>query len=354
MKGLVLSGGKGTRLRPITYTSSKQLIPVANKPVLFYVLEDISRAGIKDVGIIVGESAKEIKEAVGNGSRWGINVSYIYQEEPLGLAHAVMIAEDYLKESPFIMYLGDNILKEGVSSFVKKFAQTDADAMILLAQVPNPQDFGVAEIKDDKVVRLIEKPKVPPSNFALVGIYLFTSVIFKAVKQLKPSWRNEYEITDAIQYLIENNYKVEPQFVNSYWKDTGKVEDILEVNRLILEDISCEIKGMVDSKSEISGKVNIGEGSKVIASTIRGPVIIGENVIINNSFIGPFTAIGDSTQIIHSEIENSIIMTNCKIIRLHKRIEGSLIGRDVEIKKEIKPPKAYRFMLGDNSKIGIY
>lgn len=354
MKGLVLSGGKGTRLRPITYTSSKQLIPVANKPVLFYVLEDISKTGIKDVGIIVGESANEIKETVGNGSKWQLNVTYIYQEEPLGLAHAVMISEDFLKDSSFVMYLGDNILKEGISSFVNKFNQSKADAMILLAKVPNPQDFGVAVIKNDKVVQLIEKPKEPPSNYALVGIYLFTSVIFTAVKQLKPSWRNEYEITDAIQYLIENNYNIEPHFVNSYWKDTGKVEDILEVNRLILEDLHCEILGTIDGKSEISGKVNIGAGTKIISSTIRGPVIIGESAYINNSFVGPFTSIGDSTHIIHSEIENSIVMTNSKIISLSKRIESSLIGRDVEIRKDKKPPKAYRFMLGDNSKIGIY
>ncbi len=313
MKGLVLSGGKGTRLRPITYTSSKQLIPIANKPVLFYVLEDISNAGIKDVGIIVGESSKEIKEAVGNGDKWNINITYIYQEEPLGLAHAVMISKDFLNDSSFVMYLGDNILKEGISAFVNKFSNSKSDAMILLAKVPNPQDFGVAEIKDNKVIRLIEKPKEPPSNYALVGIYLFTPVIFEAVKQLKPSWRNEYEITDAIQYLIEKNYIVEPNFVNSYWKDTGKVEDIIEVNRLILEDIPFDVKGTIDNKSEISGKVNIGVGSKIISSTVRGPVIIGENTFIKNSFIGPFTSIGDTSQIINSEIENSIM---CDIFNL--------------------------------------
>ncbi|OGF62732.1 MAG: glucose-1-phosphate thymidylyltransferase [Candidatus Fischerbacteria bacterium RBG_13_37_8] len=354
MKGLILSGGKGTRLRPITYTSAKQLIPIANKPVLFYVLEDVSRAGIKDVGIIVGDSAKEIMDAVGDGQKWNLNITYIQQNEPLGLAHTVMISEKFLRGSPFVMYLGDNLLKEGISSFVNNFDSSQAQAMILLAEVNNPQEFGVAELKNGKVVRLIEKPQNPPSNYALVGIYLFTDIIFDAVKQLKPSWRNEYEITDAIQYLIDKGFTVEPHIVKSYWKDTGKLEDILEANRLILEDIASDIQGSIDEKSTIIGKVCIGTGAKIISSTIRGPAIIGENAYIKNSFIGPFTSIGNATQIINSEIENSILMSHSKIIRLRKRIEDSLIGKGVEIKRETKPPKAYRFMIGDHSQIGIY
>ena len=354
MKGLVLSGGKGTRLRPLTYTSAKQLIPIANKPCLFYVLEDISQAGIKEVGIIVGDSAKEIKEAVGDGSLWNIHITYIKQDEPLGLAHTVMISEDFLRGSPFVMYLGDNILKEGISTLVHNFKPSKANATILLAEVPNPQQFGVAELKDGRVIRLIEKPKVPPSNYALVGVYIFDDTIFEAVKQLKPSFRNEYEITDAIQYLIDKGHTVEPHIVSGYWKDTGKLEDILEANRIILEDIKKDIQGIIDAKSTLSGKIIIGSGTNIVGTTIRGPVIIGENAYIKNSFIGPFSSIGNYAQIVNSEIENSIIMSNSKILDLRRRIEGSLIGKDVEIKREKKPPKAYRFMIGDNSQIGIY
>ncbi len=354
MKGLILSGGKGTRLRPITYTSAKQLVPIANKPVLFYVLDDLANSGIKDIGIIVGETAKEIMEAVGDGSSWGARVNYIKQEEPLGLAHAVMIAEEYLKGSKFVMYLGDNILREGIANIVNEFRTSDANCIILLAEVENPQQFGVAELKDGRVIRLVEKPKEPPSNYALVGVYMFDDKIFEAVKQLKPSARGEYEITDAIQYLINKSYIVRPYIVNSWWKDTGKLEDILEANRLILDDINKDVKGRVNGKSELSGKIIIEAASVVLNSTIRGPVIIGNNSLIKNSFIGPYTSIGDNVQIINSEIENSIIMGNSKIINLRRRIEGSLIGKDVEIRRERKPPKAYRFMVGDNSKIGIY
>lgn len=354
MKGLILSGGKGTRLRPITYTSAKQLIPIANKPVLFYVLEDLANSGIKDIGIIVGDTAKEIQEAVGDGSNWGARVNYIFQEQPLGLAHAVMIAEDYLKDSKFVMYLGDNILKEGIKNIVKEFMRCNSNCVILLAEVENPQQFGVAELKDGKVVRLIEKPKHPPSNYALVGVYMFDNKIFEAVKQLKPSGRGEYEITDAIQYLIDKSYIVRPYIVNSWWKDTGKLEDILEANRLILDDINKDIRGKVNEKSELSGKIIIEEDSVILNSTIRGPVIIGKGSLIKNSFIGPFTSIGNNVLIINSEIENSIVMANSKILNLRRRIEGSLIGKDVEIKREKKPPKAFRFMIGDNSQIGIY
>jgi len=354
MKGLVLSGGKGTRLRPLTYTSAKQLIPIANKPCLFYVLEDLARAGIKEIGIIVGDAEKEIREAVGDGSRWNTNITYIKQDEPLGLAHTVIISEKFLRGEPFVMYLGDNILKEGIATLVQNYKHSGANAAILLAEVPNPQQFGVAELKDGKVVRLIEKPKIPPSNYALVGVYMFDDTIFEAVKQLKPSWRNEYEITDAIQYLIDKGFTVEPHIVSGYWKDTGKLEDILEANRIILEDINKNIQGTVDSKSTLSGKIIIGTTTKIIGTTIRGPVIIGENAFIKNSFIGPFTSIGNSVQIVNSEIENSIIMSNSKILGLRRRVEGSLIGKDVEIKRENKPPKAYRFMVGDNSQIGIY
>ncbi len=350
---MILSGGEGTRLRPITHTSAKQLVPVANRPILFYGIEALKEAGIKDIGIIVGSTEEEIRQAVGDGSSLGVKVTYIRQEAPLGLAHAVLTAEEYLGETPFVMYLGDNLIKEGIANLVERFKNVQPDALILLAHVLEPQRFGVARLEGDKVVELIEKPKVPPSDLALVGVYMFKKVIFEAARSIKPSWRNELEITDAIQYLIENGYQVESHIINGWWKDTGRLEDLLEANRMVLEDIEPHCAGHVDAESQVFGRVVIEEGAEVINSIIRGPAIIGKQARIVNSFIGPFTSIYYEVLVENSEIEHSIVMEKSRISHIRGRIEDSLIGKNVEIDRSPMRPKALRLMLGDNSKIGL-
>lgn len=353
MKALVLSGGKGTRLRPITHTSAKQLIPIANKPILFYVLESIKNSDIDEVGIVVGDTKEEIKSAVGDGKKWGIKVTYIEQEAPLGLAHAVKISRKFLGDDEFIMYLGDNLIKSGITELVQVFKKKRPNAQILLAKVPHPEQFGVAKLKDDKVVRLEEKPKKPESNLALVGVYMFDKNIFKAVNSIKPSKRGELEITDAIQYLIDNGFTVSPYVINGWWKDTGKVDDILEANSLVLESLKTNIFGSVDSKSKIEGKVTIGKNAKIINCNIRGPVIIGENTTILNSYIGPFSSVYHNVLIENSEIEHSIVLENSEIKDI-KRLEDSLIGQNVKIYRTDKKPKAYRIVVGDSSKVEIF
>jgi len=353
MKGLILSGGKGTRLRPLTFTQAKQLVPVANKPVLFYGIEALRDAGILEIGIIVGDTKAEIKAAAGDGSAWGVRITYIEQEAPLGLAHAVMIAEDFMAGQPFVMYLGDNILKTGIVSFVREFEETKPNSLILLTEVPDPSLFGVAELKNGKIVRLVEKPKEPKSNLALVGVYLFDRAIFEAVKAIKPSWRNELEITDAIQYQIEHGYTVHPHLVSGWWKDTGKLEDMLEANRLILETIQSHSEGTVDAASRVSGPSVIERGVVVRNSTIRGPVIIGAGSEIADSYIGPFTAIGAKCRILGTEIEHSIVLEGSEIRDIGARIDASLIGREAKIYKCPPMPSTFRFMVGDKCEIGI-
>ncbi|MCX5778243.1 MAG: glucose-1-phosphate thymidylyltransferase [Elusimicrobia bacterium] len=352
MKALVLSGGKGTRLRPITHTSAKQLVPVANKPILFYGLESLALAGIREVGIIVGETKNEIQAAVGNGEKWNLNITYIEQEAPLGLAHAVKIAQPFMGDDDFVMYLGDNLLKDGLTDLVAEFQKNRPNAQILLSRVPNPQQFGVAELNGNTVVRLEEKPVSPRSDLALVGVYLFDKNIFKAVNAIKPSARGELEITDAIQYLIDKGYTVHPHIVSGWWKDTGKLEDMLEANRLILETKLPENAGTVDSASRIEGKVVLERNAQVINSSIRGPAIIGENTRIVNSYVGPFTSIYYGCHIENCEIEHSIILENSSIKDI-KRLEDSLIGQNVKISKTDKKPAAYRMMLGDSSAVEI-
>jgi glucose-1-phosphate thymidylyltransferase len=353
MKGLILSGGKGMRLRPLTFTQAKQLVPVANKPVLFYGIEALKEAGITEIGIVVGDTKDEIKEAAGDGSGWGIRISYIEQEAPLGLAHAVKISAGFLGDEPFIMYLGDNILKSGIKSLVEEFKEKKPNSLILLTEVPNPQLFGVAELNDGKVVRLVEKPKKPMSNLALVGVYMFDFHVFEAVDAIKPSWRGELEITDAIQYMVEHGYEVHPHLVTGWWKDTGKIEDILEANRLILESIVGKIQGKVDEASKINGQIIIEEGVVVQNSVIRGPAIIGRESEIIDSYIGPFTSIQERCKIIQTEIEHSIVLEGSEIRDVGSRIDESLIGRDVKIYKCLPKPSAYRLIVGDKSEIGI-
>jgi len=353
MKALVLSGGAGTRLRPITHTSAKQLIPIANKPILFYGLEAIAAAGITEVGIIVGDTHAEIEEAVGDGSLFGIKPTFIKQDAPLGLAHAVKIAEDFMAGEPFLMYLGDNLIKDNLGQLVGEFEKTGCNSLILLAHVPNPTAFGVAELAGDgSGKKLVEKPEEPPSDLALVGVYLFDSKIFEAVKNIKPSWRNELEITDAIQYLIENGYKVHHHVIKEWWKDTGKLEDLLEANRMELEAIERRIDGEVDEKSRIDGKVVVEKGAKIIGSDIRGPAVIGKDALITKSYVGPFTSISFGVSIENSEIEHSIVCEN-SVIRDMKRIEDSLIGKGVQIVRSTSRPAAHRIMVGDSSRIEI-
>ena len=356
MKGLILSGGKGTRLRPLTYTSAKQLVPVANKPVLFFGIESIVDAGITDLGIIVGDTKDEIRAAVGDGSHFGARVTYIEQDAPRGLAHAVMIAEDYLGQEPFVMYLGDNLIAGGIKSLVEEYQTLGCNAQILLAEVPNPQQFGVAELHDDgkRIKRLAEKPKHPRSNLALVGVYMFDPNIFESVKRIKPSARGELEITDAIQDLIDRGFEVHPHKVRGWWKDTGKLEDMLEANRIVLETLDLHRgSGEVGHGSTIEGRVALGEGVELIDSLVRGPAVLGAGSRLENAFVGPYTSIGDDCTLVSCEIENSIVLAGSEIRDITRRIDGSLVGRNVRIKKTDIKPKAYRFMLGDNSEIGI-
>ena len=353
MKGLILSGGKGTRLRPLTYTSAKQLVPVANKPVLFYGIEALVEAGIRSIGVVVGDTADEIRAAVGDGSPWGIDVTYIEQDAPRGLAHAVLISQDFIKDDPFVVYLGDNLLNKSIRPFVQQFVKERPAAQILLAHVPDPQMFGVAELDGNRVVRLIEKPAKPQSDLALVGVYMFGSEIFDSVQQIKPSFRNELEITDAIQHLIDKGLMVTPHIVDGWWKDTGKLEDILEANRLILEMMESRIDGEIDSDSRIEGNVIIEKGAQIKQSTVRGPAIIGARTQIINGYVGPFTSIMNDVEITDSEIEHSIVMEHSIISELGNRITDSLIGRNVRIYRQPVKPSAYRFMLGDNSEVGV-
>ena len=353
MKGLILSGGKGTRLRPLTYTSAKQLVPIANKPVLFYGIEALAAAGIRDIGIVVGDTQNEIRAAVGDGSRWSVHVTYIEQDAPRGLAHAVKISQDFIGSDPFVMYLGDNLLNKGITGFVQEFARDRPSAQILLAKVPDPQMFGVAELREGRVVRLIEKPKEYIGDLALVGVYLFGPEVFESVGRIRPSFRNELEITDAIQDLIDHGLTVRPQIVDGWWKDTGKLEDMLEANRLILETFEQRIDGVVDEDSRIEGKVVIEPGAVVERSVIRGPAIIGCKARIVHAYVGPYTSIMNDVEIQDTEIEHSIVLEGSSLRDLANRVTDSLIGKNVRIYRVPRKPSAYRFMLGDNSEVGI-
>jgi glucose-1-phosphate thymidylyltransferase len=354
MKGLILSGGKGTRLRPLTYTRAKQLIPVANKPVLFRVIEAIRDAGITDIGIVVGHTAEEIKAAVDNGDRWGAKITYIYQDQPLGLAHAVKVSQDFLGDDRFVMFLGDNVIEGGISVLIQQFAESAWNSQIVLTPVEQPEHYGVAELNGEgRIVRLIEKPKQPPSNLALVGVYMFDHNIHKAVDSIAPSWRGELEITDAIQWLVERDYKVYPYVHRGWWIDTGKMEDLLQANSLVLEELEPKIEGNVDEKSTVDSRVTIQAGAEIVNSVVRGPAIIGERTRIVNSYVGPFTSIYHDVTIEDSEIERTIVLENSVIRDIPARIQDSLIGRDVALTRTSTRPKAYKLSLGDHSRVGI-
>ena len=356
MKGLILSGGKGTRMRPITHTAAKQLLPVANKPILFYGIEAIKSAGINEIGIIISpETGPAVRVAVGDGERWGVKIEYIVQEEPLGLAHAVKTARPFLKDDTFVMYLGDNLIKDGVAPLVKRFEESHVDAFILLKEVSNPSAFGVAQLdKDGRIICLEEKPAKPKSNLALVGVYLFNKNIHTAIDEIKPSPRGELEITDAIQKLLEKKFQIGSYILQSWWLDTGKKDDMLEANRVVLDEMTdVSMLGDIQNGSKISGRVHIGKGSIINACTVRGPAMIGENCVIEHSYIGPFTSIGDETKVTHAELEYCIVRENCQILDFHGRIEDSLLGANVELTRGQHKPVAYRLMLGDDSKVEV-
>jgi glucose-1-phosphate thymidylyltransferase len=354
LKGLILSGGRGTRLRPITFTSAKQLVPVANKPVLFYGIEAMAAAGIRDVGIIIApETGDEIREAAGDGSQFGVRIEYIVQDEPAGLAHAVLTAEPFLGDSPFVMYLGDNLLQGGMEELVQDFREHEPEALILLTPVPDPQNYGVAELgADGAVVRLVEKPPEPATDLALVGVYMFTRLIHDAARAIEPSARGELEITDAIQWLVDGGRRVEPHIVRGWWKDTGRLDDMLEANRLILDTVVRKVEGELH-EAEIHGRVVVEEGARLERATVRGPAIIGAGALVRDAYIGPYTAVGRGCVIEGAEVEHSILLEGSSVRHLDGRMESSLLGRDVAISRGDRQPRAYRFMVGDKSEIGI-
>ena len=354
LKGLILSGGAGTRLRPITHTSAKQLVPVANKPVLFYGIEALVEAGVTEIGIIIApETGDEIREAAGDGSQFGAEITYIVQDKPAGLAHAVLTAEEFIGGSPFVMYLGDNLLADGLRGLVATFRESEPDALILLTPVEDPSSYGVAELDGDRIVRLVEKPKDPPSNLALVGVYLFQPAIFEAARGLEPSWRGELEITEAIQSLIEDGHKVQSEVVSGWWKDTGQLADMLEANRLVLEEVEPSLEGEIDEASKVEGRVVLEAGAKVSNSTVRGPAVIGAGARIEGAYVGPYTSIGEDVRICRSEIEHSIVLAGSVVEDLGTRMEASLLGREVKLTRSDGMPRTLRMLVGDKCEIKI-
>lgn len=354
MKGLILSGGTGSRLYPLTYSNAKQLIPLANKPILFRVIEAIRDAGITEIGIVVGSTGGRIRDAVGDGIRWGVKITYIQQDKPLGLAHAVKVSQPFLGDDRFVMFLGDNVIEGGISPLIAQFADSEWNSQIVLTKIEHPEQYGVAELgEDNRIVRLVEKPKVPPSNLALVGIYMFDSNIFRAVTAIKPSWRGELEITDAIQWLVDQKYAVHPYVHSGWWIDTGAPGDLLEANDLVLEEIDYGIDGYVDRESTVGRRVKIEQGAEIINSVVRGPSIIGKNARIVNSYIGPFTSVNHGVVIENSEIEHSVVLEKSQIKDIGTRIQDSLIGRDVIISRSPFKPKALKLTLADHSQVGI-
>ncbi len=353
LKGLILAGGTGSRLRPLTYTGAKQLLPVGNRPILFYAVDDMVRAGITEIGVVVGETGPLVRDALGDGTRFGCRFTYLPQASPLGLAHAVKIARPFLGSQPFLMVLGDNLLRGGVASLVERFAATRPAAAVLLTRVDDPRQFGVAVVESGRVVRLVEKPTEPPSNLALVGVYCFDAEVHEAVAHLEPSWRGELEITDAIQWLLDHDQAVDAAEVTGWWKDTGRPEDVLDANRLILEDLEPRLEGSVDGESQLTGRVTVEAGARIERSTLRGPAIIGKDAVIVDSYVGPYTSIGDGVELRGVEIELSVVLPESRLENIEGRIDQSLIGGRVTVRGRRGRPHTVRLVVGDQSRIEI-
>jgi glucose-1-phosphate thymidylyltransferase len=353
VKALIASGGRGTRLRPITHTRNKHLIPVANKPILHYAIEAVAAAGIRDIAIVVNADSDEVQRAIGEGDRWGVSITYIPQETPGGLAQVVALAEEFMGGEPFIFYLGDNMVVGGVRHFVEEFSRSGCNCFLTLSRVKDPERFGVPELRDGRIVSIEEKPKVPKSSYAVAGIYLYDHHIFEAVRAIRPSARGELEISDAHQMLIQKGLSVGYAEITGWWKDTGKPTDLLEANRLVLDNIVPAVHGTVDERSTMAGKVVIEKGARVVNSVIRGPAIIGEHCLVEDAFVGPFTAVGNNTVIRKSEVEYSIILRDCKILNVGIRLEGSILGNDVEVVEGSGKPRVHRFMIGDQSRVEV-
>lgn len=353
MKALIASGGRGTRLRPITHTRNKHLIPIANKPILHYAIEAVASAGIRDVVIVVNADSDEVQRVIGSGEAWGVRITYVPQAQPGGLAQVVALAEPAIGREKFIFYLGDNMVVGGVKRFVDEFEASRCNCFLTLSRVPDPERFGVPEIRDGRIVGVEEKPKHPKSDYAVAGIYLYDHHIFEAVRAIAPSARGELEISDAHQYLIDQGLAVGFTEITGWWKDTGKPNDLLEANRLILDNITPAIHGSVDDRSHVAGKVVVGRGAKIINSVVRGPAIIGAECVIEDSYIGPFSSVGDKTRVRKSEIEYSIVLRDCLIQDVGIRLEGCIIGNDVEIVRAAGKPLVHRFLIGDQSRIEL-
>ena len=363
MKGVLLAGGRGSRLRPITHTMTKHLIPLANKPILYHGLEALRDAGIKDLAIVVGckhpdfpgslDTRPEIEEAVGDGSRWGLRVCYLEQDAPRGIAHAVWITRDFVGDDPFVVFLGDNFVPSGIADFTREFELCRPNAMILLCQVPNPQDFGVAELREGRVVGLEEKPKQPKSDLALVGVYLFDHHLWQAIPNIKPSWRGELEITHAIQWLIDQGLQVQAHTVRGWWKDTGTLADLLEANRTVLDSLEHRLEGKLDEASRVLGRVVVEPGAELVRSTISGPAIIGTGCRVVDSFLGPYVSVGPGVVVEESELANSIVLEGATISRIPGKIMDSLIGKEARITRSSHKRSSWQFMLGDKSQVTV-
>jgi len=355
MRGVILSGGKGSRLRPLTYTGAKQLVPIANKPILFYGIEQLVEAGVEEIAIVVSpETGDQVRAATGDGGRFGARIRYVTQPEPRGIAHAIRLCREMTGDAPFVTFLGDNFLTHGIVPYAQAFLGSGADAGVLLKQVPDPREFGVARFEGERLVQVVEKPKDPPSDLAVIGIYFFTPCVYEAIDALQPSARGEYEVTDTIQWLIDSGRNVRADVVKGDWIDTGKREDLLTANRLILETLERDTsRGRIDDRSKVEGRVVLQEDCQIINSVIAGPAIIGERARIEDAYVGPFTSIGPECVVSQSEIAGSVVMEGTRIERLGERVEQSLIGRHVEVMAIDSKPHGYQLVLGDYSRLRL-
>ncbi len=349
MKAIIPCAGRGERLRPLTFTNSKPLIPIANKPLVMYAIDAIKKVGIHEIGLVVGENLKDIQRMLGNGEQFGVNLSYILQEDPKGIAHTIAISRNFLGDSPFLMYLGDNILQQSLDPLVNRFRENKANAVLFLKRTDKPELYGIAIVENEQVIRLLEKPSDPPSDLACIGVYAFDAKIHSIIENLKPSARGELEITDAIQGLIDSGARVEHHVIEGWWMDAGNPDDMIEANRLVLQDLETDIHANIGFESDLRGNIKIGKNSRIERSTIRGPVIIGDDCVIRDSFVGSFTSIGNKSVLVNCEVEYSVVMEECEIRNVEVRIDNSILGRNVHVNRTERRPKSYKLVLSDDS-----